>query len=87
MISVENTQMTGLKQWISFEGFKKMMQEGENANDEFLNFFDEFESVSFMGGYDHMKFEVIMKDKETNALEVITAKMMNQVVENAEMMF
>ena len=49
---------------------------------ELLKFMTEFENISFSGSFDKMKLEVVMADKETNSIEVITGKLMKQVMQN-----
>lgn len=68
------------------EGFKKVIAEGGGEeSEELLQFFNEFESISFTGDFDRIKLEIVLTDKSTNSLEVITSKLMNQVVESADL--
>jgi hypothetical protein len=53
-----------------------------NEGGELLKFMTEFENISFSGSFDKMKLEVVMADKETNSIEVITGKLMKQVMQN-----
>ena len=53
-----------------------------NEGGEVLKFMDEFEKVTFSGSFDKMKMEVIMAEKEANSIEVITGKLMKQVLQN-----
>ena len=53
-----------------------------NEGGELLKFMTEFENISFSGSFDKMKLEVLMADKETNSIEVITGKLMKQVMQN-----
>jgi hypothetical protein len=65
------------------QGFKDMVIENAgNEGEELLKFMNEFEKVTFSGSFDKMKLEVVMADKETNSIEVITGKLMKQVMQN-----
>lgn len=68
------------------DGFKNMIKDnGGDSGEESLKFFNEVENINFSGSFDHIKFEVILKDKTTNSLELIVSKMMGQVIEGADM--
>ena len=58
------------------------MTNAGNEGGELLKFMTEFEKVTFSGSFDKMKLEVVMADKETNSIEVITGKLMKQVMQN-----
>jgi hypothetical protein len=65
------------------QGFKDMVIENAgNEGGEVLKFMNEFEKVTFSGSFDKMKLEVVMADKESNSIEVITGKLMKQVMQN-----
>jgi len=55
---------------------------GGNEGEGLIKFMNEFEKVTFSGSFDKMKLEVIMTDKEANSIEVITGKLMKQVIQN-----
>ena len=65
------------------QALKNMVIENAgNEGGELLKFMTEFEKVTFSGSFDKMKLEVVMADKETNSIEVITGKLMKQVMQN-----
>ena len=65
------------------QGLKDMVIEnGGNEGEELLKFMNEFEKVTFSGSFDKMKLEVVMAEKEANSIEVITGKLMKQVLQN-----
>ena len=49
-----------------------VIENAGNEGGELLKFMTEFEKVTFSGSFDKMKLEVVMADKETNSIEVIT---------------
>ena len=57
----------------------------KETSEKMLHFFDEFESVNFTGGFDKMRFEVILKNKEENALKILTGYMMKSLVDGGLM--
>lgn len=57
----------------------------KETSEDMLEFFDEFESVSFTGSFDKMKFEVILKNKEENSLKLMTSHMMKALVDGGLM--
>ena len=59
-----------------------VIENAGNEGGELLKFMTEFEKVTFSGSFDKMKLEVVMADKETNSIEVITGKLMKQVMQN-----
>lgn len=59
-----------------------VIENGGNESDELLNFINDFEKVTFSGSYDKMRLEVIMSDPESNSIEVITGKLMKQIMQN-----
>ena len=59
-----------------------VIENAGNEGEELLKFMNEFEKVTFSGSFDKMKLEVVMADKETNSIEVITSKLMKQVMQN-----
>ena len=59
-----------------------IIENAGNEGEELLNFMNEFEKVTFSGSFDKMKMEVIMTEKEANSIEVITGKLMKQVIQN-----
>ena len=59
-----------------------VIENAGNEGGELLKFMTEFEKITFSGSFDKMKLEVIMADKETNSIEVITGKLMKQVMQN-----
>ena len=59
-----------------------VIENAGNEGGELLKFMTEFEKVTFAGSFDKMKLEVVMADKETNSIEVITGKLMKQVMQN-----
>ena len=65
------------------QALKDMVTENAgNEGGELLKFMTEFEKVTFSGSFDKMKLEVVMEDKETNSIEVITGKLMKQIMQN-----
>ncbi len=59
-----------------------ILENGGNASEGLLEFMNDFEKVTFSGSFDKMKLEIFMADKETNSIEVITSKLMKQVIQN-----
>jgi hypothetical protein len=59
-----------------------ILENGGNASEGLLEFMNDFEKVTFSGSFDKMKMEVIMTDKAANSIEVITGKLMKQVIQN-----
>jgi len=59
-----------------------VIENAGNEGGELLKFITEFEKVTFSGSFDKMKLEVVMADKETNSIEVITGRLMKQVMQN-----
>ena len=59
-----------------------VIENAGNESGELLKFMNEFEKVTFSGSFDKMKLEVVMADKEANSIEVITGKLMKQVMQN-----
>jgi hypothetical protein len=59
-----------------------VIENAGNEGKELLKFMNEFEKVTFSGSFDKMKLEIIMADKEANSIEVITGKLMKQVLQN-----
>lgn len=59
-----------------------IIENAGNEGGELLKFMKEFEKVTFSGSFDKMKLEVVMADKEINSIEVITGKLMKQVMQN-----
>ena len=59
-----------------------VIENAGNEGGELLKFMNEFEKITFSGSFDKMKMEVIMANKETNSIEVITGKIMKQVMQN-----
>ena len=59
-----------------------VIENAGNEGGELLKFMNEFEKVTFSASFDKMKLEVIMTDKEANSIEVITGKLMKQVMQN-----
>ena len=65
------------------QGLKDMVIEnGGKEGEELLKFMNEFEKVTFSGSFDKMKLEIVMAEKEANSIEVITGKLMKQVLQN-----
>ena len=59
-----------------------VIENAGNEGKELLKFMNEFEKVTFSGSFDKMKLEIVMADKEANSIEVITGKLMKQVLQN-----
>jgi len=59
-----------------------IIENGGNEGEELIKFMNEFEKVTFQGSFDSMKLEIIMRDKDANSMEVISSKVMKQVVQN-----
>lgn len=57
----------------------------KESSETTLKFFEEFESVNFTGSFEKMRFEVIMKNKEVNALKIITNHIMKSAADGGLM--
>lgn len=65
------------------QGLKDLIIEnGGNEGEGLIKFMNEFENVTFSGSFDLMKLEVTMRDKEANSMEVISSKLMKQIIQN-----
>ena len=59
-----------------------VIENAGNEGEELLKFMNEFEKLTFSGNFDKMILEVVMTDKVANSIEVITGKLMKQVIQN-----